>query len=204
MTELEVYGEMVAAMAKAGGENPGITQPVASGHRANCGHALATRKVILPGEIVGVDVSGVYNRYHANMARAFSVGEPARDVREFHAKAAGVFPEIRAILRPGLPVAELNRTAKAYYEDAGIWHEGHWLGGYEMGIAFPPDWVGNYFFEYHDTATTDVFDSGSAVNFESVFFMPRMTGTTWLIDTIVFRWDSAELLSREPYDLCIV
>jgi hypothetical protein len=111
---------------------------------------------------------------------------------------------IRGILRPNLPVAELNRAARAYYEDVGIWRERHWLGGYEMGIAFPPDWVGNFVYEYHDAATTDVFMPGAAVNFESVFFMPRMTGTTWLIDTIVFRWDDAALLSREPYDLCIV
>ena len=31
VTELEVYGEMVAALARAGGENPAITQPVLFG-----------------------------------------------------------------------------------------------------------------------------------------------------------------------------
>ena len=33
VTELEVYGEMVAALAKAGGENTAITQPVLFGTR---------------------------------------------------------------------------------------------------------------------------------------------------------------------------
>ncbi|MFT7534013.1 MAG: Xaa-Pro dipeptidase, partial [Gammaproteobacteria bacterium] len=60
VTELEVYGEMISAMAKAGGENPAITLPVLSGLKANTGHSLASRKVILPGEQVNVDVCGVY------------------------------------------------------------------------------------------------------------------------------------------------
>ena len=34
--ELEVFGEMIAAMTRAGGEFPGILPPVASGFRANC------------------------------------------------------------------------------------------------------------------------------------------------------------------------
>jgi Xaa-Pro aminopeptidase len=44
VTELEVYGEIVAAMARVGGENPAITMPVLSGHKANTGHALSTTK----------------------------------------------------------------------------------------------------------------------------------------------------------------
>jgi Xaa-Pro dipeptidase len=58
VTELEVYGEMIRAMARAGGENPAITLPVLSGPKANCGHALAGRRTIGPGEQVNVDVCG--------------------------------------------------------------------------------------------------------------------------------------------------
>ena len=86
VTELEVYGEIIRAMAAAGGENPGITLPVLSGQRANSGHALAGRKTILHGEQVNVDVCGVYNRYHCNAARSFYVGEPPQDVLEFYDK----------------------------------------------------------------------------------------------------------------------
>ncbi len=90
VTELEVYGEIVAAMAKAGGENPGITMPVASGVKSACVHALASRRVIMPGNIVNVNVSGIYHRYHANMARCFSIGEPDPAVRAALPRAAGM------------------------------------------------------------------------------------------------------------------
>jgi len=204
VTELEVYGEMVCAMARAGGENPGITQPVLSGPKANCGHALAGRRVILSGEQVNVDVCGVYNRYHCNAARSFYVGEPPRDVVEFYEKAAGAMELVAGVIRPNLRVGELVKTLKAYYEDQQIWTDASWVGGYEMGIGFPPDWVGNFVYEMSDEDSDVLFEPGTAVNFESVFFGPRLSGLTYLIDTLLFTRDGAELASRMPRHLTVL
>lgn len=191
VTEWDVYGEMTCAMAKAGGENPGITLPVNSGLKANCGHALATRRVIKAGEQVNVDISGVYNRYHANAGRAFHVGEPPRDVLEYHRLSAGVFDVIDEIMRPNLPVAELVKTTRAYYDEVGIWGDAGWVGGYELGLAFPPDWVGNYVYEMTDTETDKILEPGTAVNFESQFYAPRMSGITYYVDTLMFKTGAA-------------
>jgi Xaa-Pro aminopeptidase len=191
VSELDVYAEMTYAMAKAGGEPPGITLPVNSGLKANCGHSLASRKVIKVGEQVNVDISGVYNRYHANAGRAFYVGEPPKDVLEYHRLSAGVFEVIDEILRPCLPVAELITRTRAYYDEVGIWSDAGWVGGYELGIAFPPDWVGNYVYEMTDTETDRIFEPGTIVNFESQFFSPRMSGITYYVDTLLFKADQA-------------
>jgi Xaa-Pro aminopeptidase len=190
-TELDVYGEITHAMAKAGGEHAGITLPVNSGLKANCGHSLASRKVIKAGEQVNIDVSGVYNRYHANAGRVFYVGEPPKDVLEYHRLSAGVFEVIDEVLRPNLPVAELVTRTRAYYDEVGIWTDAGWVGGYELGIAFPPDWVGNYVYEMTDTETDRIFEPGTIVNFESQFFAPRMSGITYYVDTLLFKADRA-------------
>jgi Xaa-Pro aminopeptidase len=204
VTELDVYGEISFAMSQAGGENPGITLPVNSGLKANCGHSLASRKVIKAGEQVNVDVSGVFNRYHCNAGRAFHVGEPAKDVMDYHRLSAGVFEVIAEILRPNLPVAELVTKAKAYYDEAGIWSDAGWVGGYELGLAFPPDWVGNYVYEMTDTETDRIFEPGTVVNFESQFFSPRMSGITYYVDTLMFKADSAYQPLESPLDLVVV
>jgi len=204
VTELEVYGEIIRAMAAAGGENPGITLPVLSGPKANCGHALAGRKVILSGEQVNVDVCGVYNRYHSNSARSFFVGEPAREVVEFYDKAAGAMTLLESFIQPNLRVGEMVKTLKAYYEEQGIWGEASWVGGYELGIGFPPDWVGNFVYEMSHEDSDVLFEPGTTVNFESVFFGPRMAGLTYLIDTLVFKSDTAELASRMPRGLTVL
>ncbi len=204
VTELEVYGEMVQAMAKAGGENPAITLPVLSGLKANTGHALASRKMIEAGEQVNVDVCGVYQRYHANGARSFYVGEPPSDVLAYHDKSSGVFDVIEDMLRPNLPVAELVRRTREYYEDMGIWSDAGWVGGYELGIAFPPDWVGNFVYEMSDVDSDRIFEPGTVVNFESQFFSPRMSGITYYIDTLLFKQGSATLPIRAPRRLISV
>lgn len=203
VTELEVYGEIIRAMAAAGSENPGITQPVASGPKANCNHPLASRKKIMPGEQVNVDLSGVYHRYHANIGRTYHVGEPPREVLQAFEKSAKSMAICRDLLRPNLPIMELTRTLKAYYEECGLWGEQSWIGGYEMGIAFPPDWVGNFVYEY-EAETDAVFNPGTAVNFESIFFLPRMSGLSCIIDTLAFHADSAAMLSAIPHDLAII
>lgn len=203
-TELDVHGEMLRAMARAGGEAPGITLPVLSGAKANCAHALASRKKILAGEQVNIDVSGVYNRYHSNAARSFFVGEPPGDVVAFYEKSAAAMDFLAGMLRPNLPVGELVTAMKGYYEEAGIWSDASWVGGYEMGIAFPPDWVGNFVFEMSDGDSERLFEPGTAVNFESVFFGPRLAGLTYLIDTLIFKDDTAELASRLPRGLTVV
>ncbi len=204
VTELEVYGEIVQAMAKAGGENPAITLPVLSGLKANTGHSLASRKMIEAGEQVNVDVCGVYHRYHANGARSFYVGEPPPDVLAYHDKSSGVFDVIEDMLRPNLPVAELVRRTREYYEDMGIWSDAGWVGGYELGIAFPPDWVGNFVYEMSDVDSDRIFEPGTVVNFESQFFSPRMSGITYYIDTLLFKQGSATLPIRAPRRLISV
>ena len=189
--ELEVWGEIMAAMARAGGENPAITLPVLSGLKANTGHSLSSRKFIAAGEQVNVDVSGVYNRYHCNAARAFYVGEPPRDVTDFFAKSVGVFDVIEDILTPGLTVGALVSACRRYYDEVGITTDAGWVGGYEMGLAFSPDWFENFVYELSDTTSDRVFEPGTVVNYESQFFGPQLTGITYTICTLLFGDDHA-------------
>ena len=204
VTELDVYGEIIRAMASAGGENPAITLPVLSGLKANTGHSLASRKIIQAGEQVNVDVSGVFNRYHGNAGRAFHVGEPSKDVLEYHNKSSGVFDVIADILKPGLTVGKLVTTTRQYYDEVGIWSDAGWVGGYELGIGFPPDWVGNYVYEMSDTDSEKVFEPGTCVNFESQFFSPRMSGITYYICTLLFKERTAELPVQTPRQLVVL
>ena len=204
VTELDVYGEIINAMAKAGGENPAITLPVLSGPKANTGHSLSSRKVIMAGEQVNVDVCGVYWRYHANAARSFYVGEPPKDVLDYHNKSSGVFDVIADILKPGLSVGELVTCVRKYYDDAGIWSDAGWVGGYELGIGFPPDWVGNFVYEITDSDSETIFEPGTCVNFESQFFSPRMSGITYYICTLLFKEDVAELPINTPRQLVVI
>ena len=205
VAELDVYGEMVRAMARAGGENPGITMPVLSGTKTNALHGVATRRKMQHGEMVLVDLAGVCKRYHVNIARSFSIGEPRAEVRDLADRAARSMDLIRAILRPNLSVHEFNSTVLDYFRREGLWERRGWVGGYEMGVAFPPDWVGNFVFDPLSAENADrVFEPGTAVNYENQFFMPDHQGQYFTIESFLFEQEAARMLCDQPFELMVI
>jgi Xaa-Pro aminopeptidase len=206
LTELEVQGEVVRALTAAGGELPAMMMPVLAGGKSNSPHAVSTRRKLRAGEVVLLDLCGVHKRYHVNAARTFALGEPDRDVRATADKAAGVMDVVRACLRPNLPVGELNEAVKRYYEEAGLWESRGWIGGYEMGIAFPPDWVGNFVYDPLSAKNADrSFEPGTAVNHESQVFLPRHRGQYFMIESFLFGRDRAALATPDvPYPLIVL
>ncbi|MDH5437734.1 MAG: Xaa-Pro peptidase family protein [Candidatus Bathyarchaeota archaeon] len=204
MTELEVYGEIVHAMAKAGGENPGIPVLVTSGPKTASLHALSSRKKIQRGEMINVDICGVYNRYHADIARSLSIGKPNPDVAKVVELSAKAYDVIAKLIRPNLPVAEFNQKMKAYYEEAGILQDKWWVGGYELGIAFPPDWVGEFVYDMEIDAGDQLFVPGTVVNHESNFYLPHKAGTSYQINTLIFTEEDARIPGEIPNDLIVI
>ena len=202
--ELEVFGEMIAAMARAGGEFPGILPPVMSGFRSNCLHPLANRKTLKPGERVNVDLCGVYKRYHCNLARSFWLGEPPDAAFDLHDKSIGAYDLIEAMLKPGLKVRTLLEAVRDHYADQGILDEAYWSGGYEMGLAFPPDWVGAFIYDLSMTGDDETFEPMTAVNHECNFFGPEASGISVTIETFLFHENDARIASGHPRQIQVL
>jgi Xaa-Pro aminopeptidase len=87
VTELEVYGEMVRAMAVAGGENPGITMPILSGSKTN---ALA------PIDVIDAISAPGRNPYPGAVAAAYPVTD-----RHYRGRPAGLW---RCVPAPRAPL----------------------------------------------------------------------------------------------------
>jgi len=204
VTELEVFGEFIAAMTKAGGEFPGILPPVMSGFRSNALHPLASRKKIEMGDRVNVDLCGVYNRYHCNIARGFWVGEPPAAAAKMHAESIKAFEIIEAMLKPGLNVREMLEAIRDHYAAAGILDDAYWSGGYELGIAFPPDWVGAFIYDLTMTGPDEIFKPMTVVNHECNFYAPDSLGMSATIETFFFHEDRAEFACKTPRDLQVL
>ena len=204
--ELEVQGEITLAIAKEGGEQQAQIMPVISGQKSLATHAYTTRRKMQAGDIVCIDVCGVHNRYHINGARTFALGDPGKDVLDVTDRAAAVMDVVKDCLRPNLPVREFNEKVKAHYDREGLWESRGWIGGYEMGIGFPSDWVGNFVYDPLSEKNADrVFEPGTAVNHEIQIFMPRMKGQFFMIESLLFEEDRATLCTPEvPYTLNVV
>ena len=205
MTELELFGQVTAAMMAAGGEFPALipifnSVPLVNGTPSAVGHTMAGRKIIERGDLLAADLCGVYNRYHANALRGYLVGEAPPDALvDRYERSAGVFDVIRTDVKAGMTVREVNARLRAYYDEVGLWTETDgWGLGYELGLSLPPDWVGDFYFHLGDDRYLDrVFEANMVTNFESLF-------DTALIDTLVYGDDGTRVLSKTRLELIVV
>lgn len=102
---------------------------------------------------------------------------------------------------------ELAGILKGYYQRNGLWDKRDWIGGYQMGISFTPDWVGEFVWNVdEDNEPNNYFETqdrqdptpkqkkqikpGLVTNFESY------VGGAGLIETIVFKEKGIDVLTQ--------
>lgn len=200
MTEVEAWAELALGMARAGGERAALHEMATITTPAGgLGHHISNRRVIKPGDWIEVDPCGVFAGYHANRNAFYHLGEPPQIARDLMAFLGGAYEVITTTAKVGTPVRDLNRALREYYIDAGVWHlnSQYWVGGYELGISFPPDWVGEWLFTVADEETDDVIEDGLVTNYESIIGLG-------LLDTIVYQTAGTRTLSSIPYDVLTV
>jgi len=118
--------------------------------------------------------------------------------------SAKAFPILLKAIKPGCPINDANKAMEDYYKKAGIWGDSWWVGGYDIGIAFPPDWVGVFSYAPGHDAGDRTFPPGTVVNYESDFYLPQGAGLSPIMDTIAVTEDSVEILSKISQDLIVV
>ena len=154
--------------------------------------------------MVNLDICGVYNRYHADNARTLFMGAPPADIARLVETSAQAFAIIKANARPGLSFNELMRPLEAHYREAGIWGSQRWAGGYELGVAFAPDWVGAFAYSVGQDAGAAALEPGLVVNYESNFYLPGRPGMSMLIDTLMVDEASADFIHKIGHDLIVI
>ena len=204
VTELDVCAEVEYALARAGSEPAGLTSMVQSGPKTATIHAPATRRRIVAGDLVSIDIAGVYNRYHADISRVISVGEPHADVARVIDHTVKSWPTLQEVIRDRAPVARANQAIVDYYRKVELWEDRWWIGGYEYGIAFPPDWVGAFFFDPDLDPGDRVFKAGMSIVWEADVYLPHNAGLARVIDTWQIGEKGTEILTKLPPDLVIV
>lgn len=211
MTEIDLRAEIDYACAKAGGEVSAQPTFVLTGQRTAHPHALASRQIIMPGDIVYIDICGVYYRYHVDVARTLSMGEPHPAVAKQVGLSARAWPAVLLkAIKPNRTFGEVTKAMEEYYTKVGILDDAWWVGGYDLGIAFAPDWPGVFFYGPGGFCYADEGDLGDRIlpgmvfNYETAFYLPERAGLSTIIDTIAIGEESAEILSDIPPDLIVI
>ncbi len=144
VTENEIAGEVCRAMFAAGGEYPAVLPYITSGPRTMIGHATWEQRTVGAGEHVFLEVGGCVRRYHTAMMRTVVLGDLSPSMREAQRVMKEALDAVHAVVRPGLTIADLDRTVRIIIDDNEVGARLVTRAGYSIGIAFPPSWDEGY------------------------------------------------------------
>ena len=210
VTEIELAGVVLQAMMKEGGGDPATRAAVRSGPRFGARHSAPSHRKLQRGDLVWINHCGSYHRYHADLGRLFSLGEPSRNWRWLMDQTCGSVDYVISKVRPGDPTAVAQRAMDEYMDSMGLRPYVAYVSGYNMGIAIPPDWVGHTFIDPETGFETARYDPGMVTNYENLFTIldddPGWKGGTGggFIETILMTEDGLEVLSALGRDVSVV
>jgi Xaa-Pro aminopeptidase len=160
VTEADIRNELEYRMRLHGADDRSYETIVAAGpEHAARPHHHPTRRTIVEGDTVVIDVGALVEGYHSDMTRSYVVGEPTAQQRELYAlveiaQRAGI-----EALAPGVSARAVDAACRELFVEAGYgdWYlhgTGHGVG---LQIHEPP---------YHSPASDEVLAAGNVVTVE--------------------------------------
>lgn len=131
-TEIEVWGEVKAALeTAAGGRLPVLADFVAGERTAEVG-GLPGSYALRPGDPVIADIVPRLDGYWGDNAGTHFTGEPSQELRKMYGVVLGALRLGIAMLRPGARACDIDAALRAQIQAAGYpvypHHSGHGLG----------------------------------------------------------------------------
>lgn len=207
--ETEIDGVICFEMMKRGCGHPAIPSMIGSGPRSGEHHGTASHRRLKSGDVVHLDFAASLHRYHVNMCRGFAVGEIDGRWHDLMNRSAGCSAAIVAGVKPGDPFSAVQTAANLYIDASGVDRAAHewFIGGYVLGIAFPPDWTHRHRPQPFENVPDPQIMPGMVFNFEVQYDVfegwPGGSGAGW-IDTFLMTETGLEVLTDMPRQLVAV
>lgn len=143
MSELDVAAELDYRLRRLGSGEVPFSTIVASGPRSALPHAEPTDRKVAAGEFVVLDFGATVDGYAADTTRTLAFGEPPGRAVSVYGIVQAAQAAALAVCAPGVPLGEIDRTARSLIEEAGYGdcfthRTGHGLG---VDVHEPPNVV---------------------------------------------------------------
>jgi Xaa-Pro aminopeptidase len=202
-TELELAARLGSLMAARGGEEPAIRTMISAGPLVWCKtHGAPTRRPVEVGDVMYVDACGVFNRYHVDLCRTVSIGRDHPKARAILEVTAQSVVEVQKAVKTGDPLDVAQRVAEEYIFSRFPREQVWWVGGYALGVALPPDWVGHTYLS-NDAYEQFTWEPGYVTNYENILFDRDEGFTASYMETLLMTEQGIEILSKVPRTLTV-
>lgn len=150
-SENDVAAAIMRAAIKAGSEYLGMDPFVTSGPRSGVPHTTWRRRRIRSGDLVALETTACYNRYHTAMFRTVGVGPVPQLALDMYKTCDEALSAAIDAMRVGRTCADVHNACQAVIDRDGFTGSYRKRTGYSIGISFAPDWgEGNILGLNHD------------------------------------------------------
>ena len=191
VSEADIRSELEYRMRLHGADDRSYETIVAAGpeHAARPHHDVS-RRMIVDGDTVIIDVGALVDGYHSDMTRSYVIGEPTERQRTIYelvevSHRAGI-----EALRAGAPAKRIDSACREVFDDAGY---GDWfLHGTGHGVGLDIHEV-----PFHSQASDDVLEAGNVVTVEPGLYRGGFGGFR-IEDLLVVTEDGSRVPTQTP------
>lgn len=189
--EYEIAAEIEYAMRSRGAGPTAFESIVASGACSAFPHGGCTGREIREGDFVVVDIGATFEYYCSDMTRTFIAGKSSERQMQIYDAVKTAQQRAFEAMKPGVPVANLDATARKVIAEAGFGDYFVHRLGHGVGL------------EVHESPSMGATSkqklaAGYVVTDEPGIYIPGLGGVR-IEDTVLITRDGAERLTVGPY-----
>lgn len=196
--EKELSLALEFALRRRGADEKAFGIIVASGPRGALPHGLASERLLQRGELVTLDFGCRCEGYHSDETVTLALGSVSDELRKIHDVVLQAHDLALAAVKPGIPLAELDRVAREAIHAAGYGDFfGHGLGhGVGLEVHEPPT---------VSPRSTLSAENGMVFTIEPGIYVPGLGGVR-IEDMVLVTAEGYRLLTKisKTFDDCLL
>src|SRR5690625_4770101 len=135
-----VYNDLIEGTGAYGGEYPSLSPIMPAGDRTASAHfSWTTEGTYQNDQLVYMEMSGSYKRYHAPLTRTIFIGDPPKKVSETAKIVVEGLNVALDTIKPGVTCEEVEMAWQSTINKYNLEKESRM--GYTVGLSYPPVWA---------------------------------------------------------------
>ena len=193
LTEADVRTELEYRMRRHGADGPSYDTIVASGpEHAARPHHQASRRRIVEGDTVVIDVGALVDGYHSDMTRSYVIGEPTAAQRELYDLLLGVQQAGLDAVRAGVAAKDVDAVCRTLLAEAGYLDWFLHSTGHGVGLQIHED-------PFESPTSTATLVAGDVVTVEPGLYRVGFGGLR-IEDLVTVTERGCRMLTTSPKD----
>jgi len=198
----DVMAAVYQVMFQRGGTYPAYVPLVRSTRTIAHEHGTWDLHRLHKNDLLFLEMSGCYWRYHAPVGRLVYIGAVTQRSRKIYSVALDALHAAAEALKPGVVADEVYHAWHKVVVSAGLTHYERHHCGYMVGIGFPPSWSGAGVPRGLRRGSRMEIQPGMVFHLLSWLLLTGQ-GDAFLSDTAIVTENGCEFVTRAPRDLIV-